>query len=133
MINNTEIRGSQTSSSFFELMSIARAVAGVADGQPIPIAPLTGDAISILTPSVMEYSNFFLQINLHGVNASGTISVFGSNDGVKTDTALATKTTTAGVMNAGINIIGVGSKYLIIELTSMTSGTISDIFLNCKR
>lgn len=133
MISNTEIRGSTTAASFFDLMPVARAAAGIADGQPIPIAPLAGDLISFVTPSVIEYYNFFLQVNLDGVNASGTISVYGSNDGIKTDTALATKTTTAGTMAAGLNISNVGSKFLVIEITAITSGTISSILLNCKR
>lgn len=132
-ITNAEIRGSQTSASYFRLMPIARISAGIGDGQPIPIAPLAGDMISLITPDIQEYHIFFLQINMTGVNAGGTISVYGTNDGEKTDTAFATKTTTAGAMNAGLNMVNFGSKKLVIEITGITSGTISDITLTCKR
>jgi hypothetical protein len=134
MINNTEIRGSQTSASFFDLMSIAREVVGVDPGQPIDLSVHT-DFI-VLTPSIMEYNVIFIQINFENLLfEDGSVLLFLTNDGqfVPSNEFDSFNMGAGGDHISSINFYGVGSKFIAIKFVGFTQGTVSSITLNCKR
>ena len=134
-----EERGALTSSAFYDLMPHAYMGyrgSGTYDKNSnggIDITTLTSNKILVVSPPILEYRVCHFQVNFYGLNSGGTINLYASNDGDKTDTVFATRTTTAGAMNASFNLINFGAKHLVVEITGITTGYISTMTLVGKR